>query len=43
MEINKLAVINGEVVEDVAKTPENVNEQQQQVELEHRYNVELVQ
>jgi len=34
MEINKLAVINGEVVKDVAKTPKNVNEQQQQVESE---------
>jgi len=32
--MNKLAVINGEVVEDVARTPDNVDVQKQQEELD---------
>lgn len=34
MFIHKLAVVNGEVVEDVAQVPDHVDEKQQQEELE---------
>jgi len=36
--IHKLAVVNGEVVEDVAQVPDHVDEKQQQEELEQTLN-----